>query len=310
MKNIAFVSDVKNWAFDITYDGIRKYLESDLYYTSDEPKITKDIVKQYKHVHFFNWLGGQEYAGLPNVSAGVCQHNYEIKWADIAKKYLTKFKKIVAISQILYDKLIKWNSNTYLIQNAVNETLFKPSINEGEFTIGWMAQQTTGGFGERKSREGRKIWDIKGYELILLPLMKRLEDKVKFKILSNNHSNAISREEIAKWYSDIDCFICTSLFEGGPFPVLEAAASAKAIISTRVGIVPELIEPNYNGFIVDAPRNRDDLNPIIAAFETYILILMTNQESCKIMGKRNREIIEKSWTWEKIVPKWKEFFNE
>ena len=305
---IAFVSDVWDWAFDVTYKGINKFLDADLYYTSAEPKINIDIIRKYKHCHFFNWLGGQEYAGLPNVSAGICQHNYRIKWWDIAPKYLKKYKKLVAISQILYDDIVKLNSNTYLIPNAVDETLFTPTASDREFTVGFVGQATTGGFGEVKGGEGRMKWDIKGFELILKPLLERMKN-VKFKVHSCDYTNATPYEEMPNIYRDMDVLICTSIFEGAPFPVLEAASCGKAVIATKVGITPELIKHCHNGFLVDTPTNRDECQKAIEDFERYIDTLSRNRELCRKMGERNREEILKAWTWEKIVPKWKEFFG-
>jgi len=305
---IAFVSDVKGWAYDVTYKGIRKYLDADLYYTSDEPRINSDIINSYDRVHFFNWLGGQEHAGKPNVSAGVTQHNYEIKWADISKKYLTRYKKIVAISQILYDKLKEWNPNTYLIPNAVDEELFAPTVNDGEFTVGFVGQATTGGFGEVKGGEGRMKWDIKGFELILKPLLERMKS-VNFKIHSCDYTTATPYEKMPDVYKDMDVLICTSIFEGAPFPVLEAASCGKAVIATRVGITPELIKHSYNGFLVDTPRNRGEIPKAIDDFERYIDTLSRSREMCRKMGERNREEILKKWTWKQITPKWEEFFD-
>jgi hypothetical protein len=60
---ILFVSDVKGWAFDVTYQGIRKYLDCDLKYSSDEPRFNDSDLDKYDRVHFFNWLGGQPQAG-------------------------------------------------------------------------------------------------------------------------------------------------------------------------------------------------------------------------------------------------------
>ena len=305
---IAFISDVRGWAFDVTYKGINKFLDADLYYTSDEPRINGDIIKQYDACHFFNWLGGQEFAGLPNVSAGVCQHNYEIKWADISKKYLTRYKKIVAISQILCDKLIQWNPNTHLIPNAVDETLFTPTVHDGEFTVGFVGQKTIGGFGEVKGGEGRMKWDIKGFELMLKPLLRRMKS-VKFKVHSCDYTNATPYEEMPNIYRDMDVLICTSIFEGAPFPVLEAASCGKAVIATKVGITPELIKHGHNGFLVDTPRNRSEVPKAIDDFERYIDTLSRNRELCRKMGERNREEILKAWTWEKITPLWRKFFD-
>lgn len=47
----------------------------------------------------------------------------------------------------------------------------------------------------------------------------------------------------------IDIYIVTSEREGGPSSALEAAYQKRAIVSTTVGIMPELIEDQKNGFL-------------------------------------------------------------
>jgi glycosyltransferase involved in cell wall biosynthesis len=45
-----------------------------------------------------------------------------------------------------------------------------------------------------------------------------------------------------------DVYLCTSTMEGGPLPVLEAVMAGAAVLSTRVGQVPDWIEEGRSGF--------------------------------------------------------------
>ena len=307
---ILFVSDVVGWAYDVTYHGIKKYMDCDIMYTSDDPRISSAAVAKYDKVHFFNWLGGQPQAGMSGVSAGITQHNHRLRWPDIAPKYIGRFERVVAISRELEEDVKKLNPNTTYIPNGVDPELFQPADHDGEFTVGWCSQKTTGGFGEGpKTSEGRKRYDIKGYELMLEPLMKRLEGKVKFKVCSNDYTNAIPHKEMPKWYADIDVLLCTSLYEGGPFSVLEAASCALPVISTNVGIVPELIKHKYNGYLVGKVLSRDAIPDALDKMEEYILRLKDNPAHAGTLGYRSRFEIKEKWSWEKIVPMWKAFFE-
>ncbi len=51
-----------------------------------------------------------------------------------------------------------------------------------------------------------------------------------------------------------DIYILPSVKEGFPWAVLEAMAAKVPVIATRVGAVPEVIEDDKNGFIVDPGR--------------------------------------------------------
>jgi glycosyltransferase involved in cell wall biosynthesis len=222
---------------------------------------------------------------------------------------MPKFKGLVCISKILQEKLAGKNANITYIPNGVDTELFKPAHHDHEFTVGFVGQKTTGGFGRKRNNEGIKVWDIKGYELLLQPLVQRLNKKVSFKILDNDSTNAIPHIWMPEWYANIDVLICTSLFEGCPLPVLEAAACGKPVISTRVGIVPELIEHGKNGYIVDPVRTNSDIKDALNWFETYILHLKANNFRCRMMGLENRERVVKKFDWGVVIKEWRKFFG-
>ena len=50
----------------------------------------------------------------------------------------------------------------------------------------------------------------------------------------------IAHEDMPEYYNGIDIYVCTSRTEGTPNTVLEAMACGVPVISTDVGIVPEV----------------------------------------------------------------------
>lgn len=56
---------------------------------------------------------------------------------------------------------------------------------------------------------------------------------------------------VPDFYSAIDAYLITSTVEGGPCTVLESLACGTPVVSTRVGIVPEIVKNGYNGFVVE-----------------------------------------------------------
>jgi glycosyltransferase involved in cell wall biosynthesis len=295
---ILLVVDIPNWALDRTADMIIKHLPYDIekIYTD---QFKQSMTKKYNYVHFMNWLDGKEY---DSVSGGVCSHNWELKHLGQAKKKMPKMRALTAISRRLCLKLKRYNSVHYC-PNGVDLDMFTPGLNDHEFTVGWVGQKTKGGFGETKSNEGVKGYDIKGYELILNPLMKRLENKVKFKVLDRAYSDAWPYSLMPGWYSNIDMLICTSLYEGCPFPVLEAAASGKAIVSTDVGVVNEISD-----FLIKSPSSRKEVSATIDEFEKKILYLAENRDICSMDGEKSRERVKK-FSWTEVVHNWKEVFK-
>jgi len=293
---ILLVPDILNWAFDRDASAVIRYLPE--YNIDKVPKSAfhRKFIDEYDLVHFMSWYDMQS---MPDkVSAGVSSHNFELLHYDASKKIFPKYKALVGTSRIIYDKLKDQNDNVFCAQGGVHHDMFIPvSKPESEtFVIGWVAQKTSG-----------KI-DIKGYTSVLLPLMKQLSihKNIEFKLLSNTPKNSIKYSDMPSFFDNVDCQICTSLTEGAPNPMFEAASCGKALISTNVGAISEFIQHGENGFIVDA-YNIGDNNKIqetIRSFAHYILTLRGDRDRCRVMGIKSREIVEESWTWEKRARNW------
>jgi len=164
---------------------------------------------------------------------------------------------------------------TYTIANGVNRKIFKPTIP--------MAQ-----------REKKVIWvgseyhrGTKNYDEILVPLAARLADKgisTDFQLV-DAYGKLRTHEEMAEWYNTGSVYVVASKTEGTPNPALEAAGCGCAVVSTRVGNMPELIIDGHNGFIVG-----EDINLI----ENKIIEAMNNRE---VFSSNMLEAIS-SWDWE------------
>ena len=57
--------------------------------------------------------------------------------------------------------------------------------------------------------------------------------------------------EMQKYYSEIDIYICVSLIEGTPRPVLESMCCGVPIITTDVGVVREVLGEKQKTFILE-----------------------------------------------------------
>lgn len=61
----------------------------------------------------------------------------------------------------------------------------------------------------------------------------------------------VSPAEMSTIYRNSDLYVCSSTLETGPLTVLEAMRDRVPVISTKTGMVPELIDNGKNGFLVD-----------------------------------------------------------
>jgi glycosyltransferase involved in cell wall biosynthesis len=60
----------------------------------------------------------------------------------------------------------------------------------------------------------------------------------------------VSRGEVTKYMNETDIFVCTSRDETGPLVVLEAMSCGKAIISTDVGSVKDMLDNGNVGYVI------------------------------------------------------------
>lgn len=68
-------------------------------------------------------------------------------------------------------------------------------------------------------------------------------------------------------YAALDVYLCTSLLEGGPLPVLEALACGVPVVSTDVGHVPDLIIDNGSNGRVVAKEAREIASALTLVLE-------------------------------------------
>jgi len=96
--------------------------------------------------------------------------------------------------------------------------------------------------------------------------------------ISNYHMPAILHKVA-------DICVSTSLVETGPIYVMECMAAEKPVVTSNVGIVPEIITDGINGYCVP-PHDYENT-------ATRIMYLLDNSEEARQMGLNGRKIIEK-----------------
>ena len=109
------------------------------------------------------------------------------------------------------------------------------------------------------------------------------------------------RRNITEWLSALNVVVLPSDAESLPNAVLEAMASARPVIATRVGGVPEIVEEGVTGSMVP-PGDPE-------AMAAAILRLISDEGLCRRMGAAARARIERDFTASRAKEKLESFYD-
>lgn len=101
--------------------------------------------------------------------------------------------------------------------------------------------------------------------------------------------------------AESDIYVLPTYFDGFPNSLLEAMAAGKACIGTRVGAIPDMIEDNFSGLLIDKQNH-------IQLYEALKALIADSQKRYN-MAVNARERIRRTNTLEKTVDKYKLLFS-
>ena len=232
------------------------------------------------------------------------------------KKLMNRSDALIAVSKYTVNELTDLygisTDKIHVIYNGVDIQKFKPRQNKTE-----LREQ----FGLEPNKKivlfvGR-LYHRKGLELLLHSIPPVLEQfsnvtfvisgtgfKEKEESLKNlakelNIENDVkflgyvADENLPELYSTADIFVLPAIYENFPFAILEAQSTALPVISTNVGGIPEFLENEKNGFVIE-PGDEPMLTQ-------KLLALLQNPDLVKKMGDLGRKMIEDQLSWDIIT---------
>lgn len=141
-------------------------------------------------------------------------------------------------------------------------------------------------------------YQLTHFKLIQVGEFSKLTDDFKADIQQKGVENEIiltSKIEDAMQLNHMfDAFVVSSSREGGPTSALEAMLYQTPVVSTQVGVIPEIIENGKNGFT--CPPNQPELLAE-AIFKMYSL----NEENRKNITDQNYQFIVANFTSNNIA---------
>lgn len=104
------------------------------------------------------------------------------------------------------------------------------------------------------------------------------------------------RTDVEDVLRSLDLFVLPSLREGLPMVLLEAMASRKPVVASRVGAIPKVVEGTECGQLVE-PGDADALAATLTA-------LIKNKKKMRLMGERGYEKVLEDYSSEKMARKY------
>lgn len=165
-----------------------------------------------------------------------------------------------------------------------------------------------------ENTEGRKVvvgwvgnseWvgntdDYKGVHTIIKPAVESLQKEgYDIELFTSDRVNKIIPiDEMVDYYAKIDVYVCASKAEGTPNPALESMACGIPVISTDVGIIPELFGEKQKALIMSERS--------VEGLKEKLKLLLENRGLFKEYSEENLESIKK-WQWKYKAEDFKNF---
>ena len=133
--------------------------------------------------------------------------------------------------------------------------------------------------------------------------LKNLVDELNLKN-DTVFTGFIQPREVPQYYNMIDVYVTLSIEESESFglAVIEAAACEKPAVVSNVGGLPEAVENNVTGFIVESKNISQAANALIKLVEDKKLRLE--------MGRKGRERVIKDFNWNEKVSEMISLYNK
>jgi len=212
----------------------------------------------------------------------------KLLWEPQEFGYGAEAGTVIASSSMVYDRL-KESSHRFprLIHLpwGINSIDFAPSLFPfvPPLKVGWCGLPML----ERKQYDKLKetIEGIPGIEF--LPNLTETT--------SGRTHGPYEMQDMGRYYAQIHIYACASIWEGFGFPILEASACGRPVVTFDVGCARDLKQSGAGIVIVDSFK---EMKEAITTVDYHAL------------GEQSAEAVRLHWAWDKMSPRWLEMLND
>jgi glycosyltransferase involved in cell wall biosynthesis len=184
---------------------------------------------------------------------------------QFARFFARRAKCLVSVAEVNSESLRKMDASLHIVtcHDAIEAVPIDPQsaqalrrslVNDGELLVGSLGRlDPQKGFEFLIQAASLVVAEAPNVRFAIAgegAQRKQLEDLIRSARLGKLFRLVGFRSDSANFLAALDIFVCPSLWEGGPLTVLEAMRLARAVVSTPVGIVPEVVRDRVNGLLV------------------------------------------------------------
>lgn len=257
---VLIVIDIAGWAYHNIFLALRRYAPKNFIVTACGDRPTRKdldgidgvLVLPYGQIDQIAEAVGKYRPGAAMIGQLNVGFGHRVQIAE------HMMKLVDAVVHVNWNSYIRYGCRDmqYQISHGVDFNLFKPIV-------------------PIKKRPRRVLWTgseihktLKGHEILesLQPQLAEHDIELDLQLV-NSRNPPKTHREMASWYNAGSVYVVASKTEGTPNPGLESAACGCAVVSTRVGNMPELISSGWNGVLVDERTPDALLAGILEAME-------------------------------------------
>ena len=325
-KDVYYIVEGANWSIDHDGRSITTNLQDISYMVVTSCRGIRNSITHFGSVNTFLSNGG---IGLPHKSNRIIITWFHISPGDKRVEFIPEAVKHVDLwhtaCNITRKKLIKFGvpkERIIVIPLGVNLNAFsmptrqqrenirlKLGISKAKVAVGSF-QKDGNGWGqglEPKLIKGPDVFcDVieklcQRYDLFVLltgPARGYVKQRLERLGIPYLHRFLNDPDEVAEYYKALDIYIVTGREEGGPKAVVESLASGVPLVSTKVGMAPDIINDGEDGLLCDV-NNVDEIT------EKSLRILQDKGQREKIVA--NGLVTVRQYDWSCIAQQYERY---
>jgi len=213
----------------------------------------------------------------------------------LVKHAISSAGTIICYNDYQASKLGRYNANVHMIPSGIDASTFHPEATQSNHRP------------RNIFMAGRRGDPLKGYDVLFAACASLVQRGYDIRLFVTEgpkrtegfvtYTGWLDQNGLARLYRQMDICVVPSVWQE-PFGIvaLEAMASAKPVIVTRVGGLQRIVSDGVDGFIVE-PFNVQKLAEKLAR-------LVGDPQLCSSMGEAGRQKVLDNYQWETILERY------